>query len=372
MALAQKALEAFLFLVNNFCFDKDDSMAKLEKIIGAAALWLPALACAQGALENPANNATDSGIGIISGWHCSATRVEAIVDGKSIGFAYVGSERMDTASICGKSNTGFALLINFNNLSRGAHNLKIYANGALFGESNFKTTQSGGTAFLTNKSRTVDVVDFPSPGATATLSWSESKQSFVVTNINTNPNPPVPVPTGLAKLYGRVAISYHFDYSGSIYSESFSFSSANYNQFSNELTATVDGKNKEVSCAVINQAGYEFLCSIKEPRGARDSFLFNVSASGALAGRFEYCPPSVSDYDCGSGLVLHPDGSVAGNVAARTAGLGSPSAAAASAPESKDQLKARQLQREAQTPSTQSATPEQLDAVREALERLSP
>lgn len=372
MALAQKALEAFLFLVNNFCFDKDDSMAKLEKIIGAAALWLPALACAQGALENPANNATDSGIGIISGWHCSATRVEAIVDGKSIGFAYVGSERMDTASICGKSNTGFALLINFNNLSRGAHNLKIYANGALFGESNFKTTQSGGTAFLTNKSRTVDVVDFPSPGATATLSWSESKQSFVVTNINTNPNPPVPVPTGLAKLYGRVAISYHFDYSGSIYSESFSFSSANYNQFNNELTATVDGKNKEVSCAVINQAGYEFVCSIKEPRGARDSFLFNVSASGALAGRFEYCPPSVSDYDCGSGLVLHPDGSVAGNVAARTAGLGSPSAAAASAPESKDQLKARQLQREAQTPSTQSATPEQLDAVREALERLSP
>lgn len=59
-------------------------------------------------------------------------------------------------------------------------------------------------------------------------------------------------------------------------------------------------------------------------------------------------------------------------MAARTAGLGSPSAAAASAPESKEQLKARQLQREAQTPSTQSVTPEQLDAVREALERLSP
>lgn len=165
---------------------------------------------------------------------------------------------------------------------------------------------------MTNKSRTVDVVDFPSSGATATLSWSESKQSLVVTNINTNPNPPGPAPTGLAKLYGRVAISYHFDYSSSVYSESFSFSSANYNQFNNDLTTTVDGKNKEVSCTVINQAGYEFLCSIKEPRGARDSFLFNVSASGAVAGRFEYCPPSMSDYDCGAGLVLHPDGSVAG------------------------------------------------------------
>lgn len=154
---------------------------------------------AQGALENPANNATDSGIGIISGWHCSASRVEAIIDGKSAGFAYVGSERQDTSRICGKSNTGFALLINFNNLSRGSHNLKVYANGVLFGESNFQTTQSGGTEYLTNKSRTIKLADFPSPGSTATLAWIESKQSFVIIDVSglpgTNPDPkPDPKP----------------------------------------------------------------------------------------------------------------------------------------------------------------------------------
>lgn len=119
---------------------------------------------AQGSLENPANNSTESGIGIISGWHCSATKVEAFIDGKTAGFAFVGSSRGDTTSVCGKPNTGYSLLFNFNELSRGAHNLKIYADGVKFGEASFKTTQSGGTAFLTNISKQVTVSDFPSPG----------------------------------------------------------------------------------------------------------------------------------------------------------------------------------------------------------------
>ena len=46
-------------------------------------------------------------------------------------------------------------------------------------------------------------------------------------------------------------------------------------------------------------------------------------------------------------------------------------AAATKAPESKEQIKVLQLQQEAKEPSTASATSEQLDAVREALERLA-
>ncbi len=342
-------------------------------IAGAAAQFFSAIALAQGALENPANNSTDSGIGIISGWHCSATRVEAIIDGKSAGFAYVGSERLDTASICKKTNSGFSLLVNFNNLSRGSHNLKMYADGVLFGESKFKTTQSGGTAFLTNKSKTVDVPDFPSAGSTATLTWSQSKQSFVVTNISTTVAPPPgpgPAPTGLAKLYGRVTFNYSFSYTGAGFTDVFYFSHANYNNSDKTITAKIEGENKNITCLALNMAGYEFFCSAKFSTGSSDNFIFNISSAGVVSGKYEYCPTSVSDYDCGVSLASNSDGTVSGNVV--TAARSTASFIGASAPESsKDQLKVLQLQQEAREPSTESVTPEQLDAVLDALERLA-
>ena len=349
----------------------------IKNIARAAALLLPVVAFAQGALENPASNSTDSGIGIISGWHCSATRVEAVIDGKSAGFAYVGSERMDTASICKKSNSGFSLLINFNNLSRGDHNLKMYADGVLFGESNFKTTQSGGTAFLTNKSRTVDVPDFPSAGSTATLTWSQSKQSFVVTNIATTVTPPPgpgPAPTGLAKLYGKVTLNYKFNYLSNTYKDSFYFSSANYDSVSKYLVGTVEDGADPVACGVLNELGYEFMCVIGSFSGAKDYFIFNASSAGVISGKYEYCSVSNTDSQCATQIVLNPDGTVTGNVVAAarsTANLMDSGAAATKAPESKEQIKVLQLQQEAKEPSTASATSEQLDAVREALERLA-
>ena len=354
------------------------NLKQIKKIAGATALFIPVLALAEGRLENPANNVTDSGIGVISGWHCSATRVEAVIDGASAGFAYVGSERLDTNSICNKTNNGFSLLLNFNELSRGAHNIKMYANGVLFGESNFKTTQSGGTAFLTNKSKTVDVVDFPNPGSTATLTWSQSRQSFVVTNINTNINPPAPIINGLEKLYGNVTINFRFNNSNNIYTDSFYFSTANQNNFNQTLSARVDGKYKTATCSVINQGGYEFLCLISGQQGIQDVSIFNINYDGSLYGKYEYCPGSSPNSKCVSEILLSPDGVVNGNVvsprAASVKSAGALSAAAtasADTPESKEQLKALQLAHEAKEPSTESATPEQLDAVLEAFERLS-
>lgn len=347
-------------------------MTKLKKIAAAVAVFVPALALAQGALENPANNVTDSGIGVISGWHCSASRVEAVIDGVSAGFAYVGSERLDTVNICGKTGSGFALLINFNNLIPGNHNLKIYANGVQFGESNFKTTRSGGTQYLTNKSKTVNVPDFPSPGASATLTWSETRQSFVVTNISNYPGPPGPVLNGLEKLYGRVTFNYKFNSSNTRYDDSFYFSSANYSDNSKSLSSTVEGKDKSVACNIINQNGYEFLCLIREPLGGRDAFVLNVNTAGSVYGRYEYCPVASSDSQCVRELLISPDGVVDGHVVApRAAGFKGAEAALARTPETKESLKALQLQHEAQEPSTESATPEQIDAVLDAFERLA-
>ena len=40
----------------------------------------PVLACAEGLLEIPSPRSYQSGIGLISGWHCSAARIEISID----------------------------------------------------------------------------------------------------------------------------------------------------------------------------------------------------------------------------------------------------------------------------------------------------
>lgn len=149
------------------------------------------IACAaglQGALESPANGAIESGIGIVRGWHCTASVIEVKIDGISRGKTYVGSNRFDAASICGKIETGFSLLLNYNDttLTPGNHVVRVYGDGVLFGEALFQNVQSGGQEYLTGVTKQTTVNDFPRPGSSVVLSWREDKQNFVVTNISLN------------------------------------------------------------------------------------------------------------------------------------------------------------------------------------------
>lgn len=137
-----------------------------------------------GALESPANGSIESGIGIVRGWHCTASVIEAYIDGVSIGKAYVGSSRMDTLSVCGKGDTGFSLLINYNqpSLVSGTHVIQVYGDGTLFGQANFNNMQSGGQEYLRGVQRQVVVPSFPDGKSAAVLTWREDKQNFVVTS----------------------------------------------------------------------------------------------------------------------------------------------------------------------------------------------
>src|SRR5512141_1128255 len=79
---------------------------------------------AAGALENPAPGAVVSGIGVISGWFCSAGRIEVQIDaGVPMPAAY-GTDRLDTASTCGKRDTGFGLLLNWAVVGAGPHTIR--------------------------------------------------------------------------------------------------------------------------------------------------------------------------------------------------------------------------------------------------------
>ncbi|MGD9945192.1 MAG: hypothetical protein AB7L76_10550 [Burkholderiaceae bacterium] len=150
-----------------------------------AACGLPFAAVAQGTpppgfLENPVEGSVESGIGLVSGWHCTAKQIRVTIDGTDLGTSGVGSIRNDTAAICGHPNTGFSLLYNYNKLSPGLHTISVYADGALLETRQFYAVRSGGVPYLEGANREVEVADFPQAGTSTTLRWSQAKQSFVV------------------------------------------------------------------------------------------------------------------------------------------------------------------------------------------------
>jgi hypothetical protein len=157
-------------------------------LLGAAA------ARATGMIETPAVNETTSGIGTISGWHCSARAVTLSVDGTTPVAAATGTERRDTANICGLDNfnTGFSLLLNYNLMLTGAHTVVAFADGVEFGRASFTTTTFG-VPFLTGKSGQRILRNFPDMNQSAIVQWQESRQNFDIigrgNGTTVNPSP---------------------------------------------------------------------------------------------------------------------------------------------------------------------------------------
>lgn len=149
---------------------------------------------AQNALENPAPNSRHSGIGLVSGWKCTARTIIAIFDGTATLAVPYGSDRLDTQSACGDIDNGFGLLVNWNLLSNGSHTVQLFDDGVEFASATF-TVQTLGSQFLEGLSKTTTVENFPHPGQTTTLQWSEAAQNFVITGLHgaaTIPSPSCP------------------------------------------------------------------------------------------------------------------------------------------------------------------------------------
>ena len=87
---------------------------------GATGTYAVEITFVQGYLENPGADSFQSGVGILSGWVCDAAVVEIELNGMPQEAAY-GTERRDTASVCGDTDNGFGLLFNWNLLSDGEH-----------------------------------------------------------------------------------------------------------------------------------------------------------------------------------------------------------------------------------------------------------
>ena len=109
-------------------------------------LCTPLLAMAA-TLENPAVNATMSGIGVVSGWKCQARNITVRFNGGDPLPAVSGLSREDTRRICGTAATGFLMQMNWNLLGDGDHEVVAYDDGMEFARLPF-TVATPGVEFL--------------------------------------------------------------------------------------------------------------------------------------------------------------------------------------------------------------------------------
>jgi lysyl endopeptidase len=167
------------------------------RILGIACVVLgfafPHTLWAQAVLEDPQQGSFQSGIGLIRGWVCNASRVDIQIDGTITVQAAYGTNRGDTVSVCGDGNNGFGLLINWNLLGDGTHTVLALADGVQFGSATFSVATLG-VEFLRGASGSFTLLDFPQPGFNVTVRWEESLQNFVIERMEQGGSAPPPPP----------------------------------------------------------------------------------------------------------------------------------------------------------------------------------
>ena len=154
-----------------------------------ASLLHAVAAHALGSLENPQPNSLQSGIGLVSGWVCQATVVTVQFDSGPPQVAAYGTDRADTASVCGgKITTGVGLLINFNNLGAGTHTAILRADGVEVGRATF-TVVTFGVEFLTGVSGSYALNNFPALGKRTLIAWDHARQNIGITGSDSSTIP---------------------------------------------------------------------------------------------------------------------------------------------------------------------------------------
>ena len=132
-----------------------------------------------GYLENPGPDSFQSGVGVLSGWVCEADTVEIEIDTLPAQVAAYGTERFDTARVCGDTDNGFGLLFNWNLLGDGEHTVVAFVDRVELGRATVTVTTLG-VEFLRGAAGTCEVENFPRLGETVTLVWQQNSQNFVI------------------------------------------------------------------------------------------------------------------------------------------------------------------------------------------------
>ena len=126
--------------------------------------------------------------------------VEIKINGMTRLQAAYGTFRRDTAGVCADSNSGFALLYNWNLLGDGTHTVRAFADGIEFDSATFTVTTLGDHPDQEFRrglpSAPETVPNFPQADRTTTLQWEEALQNFVIVPAGSQPASSPPGPSG--------------------------------------------------------------------------------------------------------------------------------------------------------------------------------
>jgi hypothetical protein len=156
----------------------------------AAGAALVTSATSQSHWESPLAGGVESGQALIRGWICAAGTIRAELDGTSLTLPY-GSEREDTRPLCGDTDNGYALAINWADYRDGPHQMRLLLDDVPVETRTFQIATPGGQGTVSGVQRQQAVSDFPHPGDRLTLQWSEPHQNFriIAYSAATGPTP---------------------------------------------------------------------------------------------------------------------------------------------------------------------------------------
>jgi len=170
-------------------------------------------ALGQANLENPQNGAFESGVTVVSGWHCTADRIDIqfppecqFAGGATLLQAASGTFRGDTQGICGDTDNGFALLVNYGNCGPGPHTIRALADGVQFAQATVNVSTFGSN-FLANAEALAPATVVKSLGTDAELydvllEWQQSKQNFAIVGIEQSPERLLPLLLAISGSWG--------------------------------------------------------------------------------------------------------------------------------------------------------------------------
>ena len=169
---------------------RDGTVFPISFIVNSGFYLSPGAVELRGYLENPGPNSFQSGVSALWGWVCDAEMVEIEIEtaqGEVQPYlADYGMERLDTLDICGDTNNGFVLLVNWNSLGAGEHRVTTLVDGIELGRATVRVTTVGEGAqqeFLRGVEGECVAHDFPHQGQSTLLEWQERSQNFVITNV---------------------------------------------------------------------------------------------------------------------------------------------------------------------------------------------
>lgn len=171
-----------------------------------APLLLPSPLLASFALEAPTPGQTCTGIGLIRGWACAAQNITVTVDGGRPIPTATGGPRGDTRAACGRSDTGFSLLVNWNEYGAGEHTLNVFTDGRLAMTRTVEVVTYG-EPFRRDLDGEWTFADWPEPGTDTTVAWNEATQNIEIVDIDRRYDYEGNSP--LAPLLGNWMFEYH-------------------------------------------------------------------------------------------------------------------------------------------------------------------